>query len=61
MYLSFAYIYLFEGYFGNISYIYDETKNTYEDKQDKLELKYKLIFGYIIFANNLIFTKTKSY
>lgn len=49
IYFSIAYIYLFEGYLKKISYIYDDTKNTDEDKQDKLELKYELIFGYIIF------------
>jgi hypothetical protein len=48
MYFSLAYIYMIEGYMKKITYIYDDTKDTIEDKQKKKQLKYNLIIIYII-------------
>lgn len=48
MYFSLGYIYLIEGYMKKITYIYDDEKNTKQDKQKKEQLKYNLIFVYVI-------------
>jgi hypothetical protein len=48
MYFSLAYIYMIEGYMKKITYIYDDSKNTEEDKQKKKILIYNLIIIYII-------------
>lgn len=48
MYITFAYIYFFEGYLHKISYIYDDTKNTKEDIEKKRKLKYNLMIVYMI-------------
>lgn len=48
LYASIAYIYIIEGYYKKITYIFDDTENTEEDKQKKHRLKYNLIIIYII-------------
>ena len=48
MYFSLGYIYLIEGYMKKISYIYDEEKNTDEEKENKRLVKYNLIIIYVL-------------
>ena len=49
LYFTIAYIYLYEGYFGYVSYIYDDTKNIEEDKKKKKDIIHNLIIIYFIF------------
>jgi len=59
LYFSIAYIYLNEGYFGYITYIYDDTHNTEEEKKKKKLLAYRLILTYIVLVVVIYFILKK--
>jgi len=61
LYFSLGYIYIIEGYMRKITYIYDNTKNSIDDKEKKIKLIYNLIFIYIILILVLFIIVNKFY